>query len=597
MEKQLVLAIALAKQDKVDAAIKILEQALLKNKPTYRALSLLGTLYAKCFRLHEAEITLEKVVEFSDSTLSDKTNLGQVYNALGRVKDASNIYQSVLKIDPENVDANLGIGRIFFTFGRYDVALPFLTKVFDKTPGIPLLAGNIFEIKRRLLLWDDYDSLQNYIWTETVNGGAPAHPWSLFSTFDHPQMHLVAHSFHLKGMQRTHNVAPFKQQRAPNNKRIRIGYFSPDFRGHAVTTLILEMLEQHDRENFEIFAFYFPPAASRPNDPMTQAVENAVDEFYNTTDLLHSDFVELVRSKNLDIAVDLCGITTGHQVRLFVDRVARMQVSYLGYPGSLGSPIWDYIIADREVIPEHLMENYSERILWLDGCFQPNNSKRLVNRSKSRSDYGLPENAYVLCAFNDIYKVTPDALESWMKILRSLDHAILWIKIDFPVARKNLLRVATYYGVAHEKIVFAEKVADNSEHLGRYCLGDLFLDTYPYNGHTTASDALWAGLPVVTLRGTSNASRVCASILIHLGMPELVADSFDQYREIVYWLATNPKEADLIKGKVRACRDNTLFSGQAAARRIEMAFHRLHRLPDKASEWPKLLTVGVADGN
>ena len=592
LDNKFKLAITLFKNNQISEATETLEEIVKKDPTHKKALSTLGVVYVKLGRFQDARQALETLKEYDVATQQDLLNLADLYIELKEARRGAEIYQEILRLDKNQYRANLGIGRLFFSTENYDLALPYLEKAFEQKPDEPLLAGNIFEVKRRLVIWNDYDRMKNKLWGAVTEGKVSAHPWSLFSAFDYPELHLVSHLNMLKAL----GVSGIERQRfelddvvVDGDERIRIGYFSPDFRRHAVTSLILEMLEQHDRQKFEVFAYYFPPLGNDRSDFRTDAVRSAVDQFHQVGHWSDDEILEQVRSDKIQIAVDLCGLTTGNRVRLFARGLAPLQVSYLGYPGTLGAHIWDYIIADAEVISKDNRKHYSERIAYVDGCFQPNDSRRRIDEPRSRAEYGLPSDAFVLCSFNDTYKLTPQLVDTWFKVLVRMKQVVLWIKAESRVARENLLRLADIYQVERDRVIFAGRVGSYEEHLARYQRADLFLDTYPYNGHTTASDVLWAGLPLITIKGESNCSRVCASILTYLGISELVSTSMEDYEQKILKLVSDRAYYLSMKERVLQSRESDLFDGAAAAKRAEEVYARLWALFEASDELPLLL--------
>lgn len=592
VDQKFKLAITLIQKNQTTEAVKNLE-AILKKDPVHsKTLSTLGVIYTKLGRFKDAVRSLEALKEQGRTKQADLLNLADLYIELKETRKGAEIYQEVLRVEPDQYRANLGIGRLFFSTENYDLALPYLEKAFTQNPDEPLLAGNIFEVKRRLLIWKDYDEMKTKLWTSVVEGKVSAHPWSLFSAFDYPELHLVSHLNMLKAL----GLEGVKRKRFEvkdflinKDERIRIGYFSPDFRRHAVTSLILEMLEQHDSNKFEVFAYYFPPLGNDRSDEKTDAVRAAVDHFHQVGQFSDEEIIKQVRADKIHIAVDLCGLTTGNRVKLFAHGLAPLQVSYLGYPGTLGAHIWDYIIADDQVIADSNRQHYSERIAWMDGCFQPNDSRRHIAEPLERAEYGLPDKAFVLCSFNDTYKLTPELVDVWLRVLSQAKHVVLWIKAESKIARENLLRLADIYQVERERIIFAGRVGSYEEHLARYKCADLFLDTFPYNGHTTASDVLWAGLPVVTLMGNSNCSRVCGSILSYLGLETLISSDIHEYEHNILRLVSDSAHYSLVKEKVSKCAESDLFDGRVAARRIERVLSRLWEVYTSNEELPLLL--------
>jgi len=359
----------------------------------------------------------------------------------------------------------------------------------------------------------------------------------------------------------------------PAHPRIRVGYFSADFHNHATAWLMAELFEQHDRTRFEWWAFSFGPAS---DDPIRHRLEATFDHFVDVRGQSDEAVARLARSLEIDIAVDLKGFTQDQRAGIFAQRAAPVQVNYLGYPGSMGMAEMDYLLADPHVLPDELKPACSEQVVRLPHCYQPNDRQRRAAATPTRASQGLPEAGTVFCCFNNNYKITPEVFGLWMDILRDVPGSVLWLYLRHSTAQTRLRHEAQQRGVDPQRLVFATTLPQ-AEHLARYPLADLFLDTLPYNAHTTASDALWMGLPVLTRRGQSFASRVAASLLHAVDLPELVTDSPEAYRALAVALAQQPERLARMRAHLLSQRDRLpLFDTPRLARAIEQAYTRMH---------------------
>jgi predicted O-linked N-acetylglucosamine transferase (SPINDLY family) len=331
-----------------------------------------------------------------------------------------------------------------------------------------------------------------------------------------------------------------------------------------------ELFELHDKSKLELFGFSFGPVA---NDEMRQRLEKSFDQFFEVGKKSDAEIAKLSRALNIDIAVDLKGFTQDLRVGIFAHRAAPIQVNYLGYPGTMGADFIDYIIADRTLIPPELQPCYSEKVVYLPNSYQANDRKRSISDRKfTRQELGLPENGFVFCCFNNNHKILPATFASWMRILKAVEGSALWLLQDNSWAAENLKKEAEKLGILTDRLVFAERLT-LPDHLARHCQADLFLDTFPYNAHTTTSDALWAELPVITLMGVSFASRVAASLLNAIGLPELITNSQEQYETLAIELARNSQKLEDIK--LRLARNRLaapLFDTPLFAKNIEAAY-------------------------
>jgi predicted O-linked N-acetylglucosamine transferase (SPINDLY family) len=352
-----------------------------------------------------------------------------------------------------------------------------------------------------------------------------------------------------------------------------VGYFSADFHNHATGYLMAEFFELHDKSQFELVGFSFGPIT---NDGMRQRLEKSFDQFIEVGSRSDIEIAQLSRDLNIDIAVDLKGFTQDSRTGIFAHRPAPIQVNYLGYPGAMVADYIDYIIADKTLISPELQSCYLEKVVYLPDSYQVNDRKRLISeRQFTRQELGLPEGSFVFCCFNNNYKILPATFEGWMRILKAVEGSVLWLFQDNSWAVENLKKEAEKQGITADRLVFAERLP-LPEHLARHRQANLFLDTFPYNAHTTTSDALWVGLPVLTLMGQSFASRVAASLLNAIGLPELITFTQKEYEALAIELATNPKKLVDIKLKLARNRLNApLFDTPLFTKNLEAAYIKM----------------------
>jgi predicted O-linked N-acetylglucosamine transferase (SPINDLY family) len=334
--------------------------------------------------------------------------------------------------------------------------------------------------------------------------------------------------------------------------------------------LIAGLFEAHDRSRFEITAMSFGPDE---NDEMRARLRAAFDRFIDVGNKSDREVAGLLRELEIDIAVDLQGYTKGCRPAILAQRGAPIQVNYLGYPGTMGANYMDYILADRHLIPPEDFASYAERVVWLPDSYQVNDTKRrIADHAPSRSELGLPEGAFVFCCFNNNYKIAPRVFDVWMRLVSRVQGSVLWLLEDNNTAARNLRKEALQRGVAPERLLFAPR-ARMEDHLARQRQADLFLDSFPYNAHVTASDALWAGLPVVTRVGGAFASRVAASLLHAVGLSELITTTWEDYERLALALATDRRRLDDVKAKLGLERvTHPLFDTDRFRRHIEAAY-------------------------
>ncbi|MGP1609654.1 MAG: O-linked N-acetylglucosamine transferase, SPINDLY family protein, partial [Burkholderiales bacterium] len=356
--------------------------------------------------------------------------------------------------------------------------------------------------------------------------------------------------------------------------RIRIAYLSADFYLHATSHLMVELFERHDKMHFEVSAWSFGPDT---RDAMRARLQKSFEQFHDVRIQSDTEVAALLRAQEIDIAIDLKGFTDGCRPAIFARRVAPIQVNYLGYPGTTGADYMDYIIGDAEVIPEGHDDFYSERVVRLPDSYQVNDSKRVISgRVPGRAEAGLPESGFVFSCFNNSYKITPEVFAVWMRLLQRVEGSVLWLLEDNAAASRNLRLEAEAMGVRADRLVFAPRLLP-PDHLARHRLADLFLDTLPCNAHTTASDALWAGLPLLTCRGHAFPGRVAASLLRAIGLPELITDSLADYEALAFRLATTPALlADIQSRLAQNKTTHPLFDIDRYRRHIESAYITMH---------------------
>ena len=363
--------------------------------------------------------------------------------------------------------------------------------------------------------------------------------------------------------------------RPPKKEKIRVGYFSADFHAHPVSDLVVGLFEHHDRSKFEVLAFSIGPAVQ---DGMRARVAKAVDKFVDVHAMSDMEAAQLSRQMEIDIAIDLGGHTKGCRTGIFAYKAAPVQINYLGFPGTMGAAYYDYIVADEVIIPPPSRSHYTEKVVYLPNSYLAGDPGREVSdRVFTRKELELPDEGFVFCCFNNLYKITPSVFDIWMRLLLGTEHSVLWLSAGNATATKNLREEASRRGVDGGRIIFSKRMDSPADHLARLRMADLFLDTQPYNAHATAVDALWAGLPILTCAGESFASRVAASLLGTMNMKELITQSPAEYESLAMDLAKSPARLELIKSKLAANRGSSaLFDTALFAKHMEAAFAVMH---------------------
>ena len=524
-------------------------------------------------RYEEALASHERALEIKPDYHEAWSNKGLTLHELKRFDEAITHYDQALGLKPDYAEAWSNKGNTLRQLKRYDGAITHYDQALGLKLDIDWVFGDLLHTKMKICSWTSLAESLEIISKKVMANEKVITPFPLLALNDDPLLHQRCAKIY------TQNRAPFNPAlgstlKQPKNEKIRIGYFSADFKNHATGYLMAELFELHDKNQFDLIGFSFGPVT---NDEMRQRLKTTFDQFIEVGKKSDIEIAQLSRSLNIDIAVDLKGFTQDSRTGIFAHRAAPIQVNYLGYPGTMGAEYIDYIFADKTLIPADSQSFYSEKVVYLPNSYQVNDRKRAISDKQfTRQDLGLPENEFVFCCFNNNYKILPATFASWMRILRGVDGSVLWLFQDNPWVVDNLKKESEKQGVAPNRLVFAERLP-LPEHLARHRQADLFLDTLPYNAHTTASDALWTDLPVLTLMGSSFASRVAASLLNAIGLPELITNTQGEYEALAIELATNPQKRAEIKLKLANNRLTTpLFDTPLFTKNLEAAYLKMH---------------------
>jgi protein O-GlcNAc transferase len=491
---------------------------------------------------------------------------------LGRPDAALATFARLAELQPDSLAARQGHASALVTMRRYAQAAPELAALLKADPSADYLAGVALHAKLQCCDWDGFDADRAAI-TERVRHGARADaPLSFIVHNDSPADQLTCARTYA-----AHKCAADAPAVAPapraDSGRLRIAYLSSDFREHAVAQCLVEVLEAHDRTKIETYAF-----STGPDDgsPLRCRIERGVEHFLQVAALSDHDIAARMASLAIDIAVDLGGHSSGGRTRVLAFRAAPVQVNFLGFPGTTGTDYVDYLIADERVLPEAQQAHYSEKAVYLpDTCFPT--PQRLDFLVPTRAQAGLPSTGFVYCAFNGPHKISPRMFAVWMRVLHAVPDSVLWLRNASAMVCDNLGQQAEQFGVARSRLIFAERTATRIEHLARFALADVFLDTYPYGAHTTASEALLTHVPVITLKGPAFASRVAFSLLCACGLEPLAVDSVEGYEALAVDLGLHPHKASELKRELaKSLPGNTLFSPQRFCRQLETAYLHLH---------------------
>ncbi|MGP8260357.1 MAG: tetratricopeptide repeat protein [Acidobacteriaceae bacterium] len=551
------------------AALESYDKAILLNPDCVEAYNNRGnTLHA----LQQYQAALEscnKAIYLNAELGEGYNNLGITLYSLQQYEAALASYDKAIRLKPEFADAYFNRATTLQVLEKYQEALDCYDKVILLRPGYPYAHGSRTYMRRFLCDWKDSENECRQLEAAIDRGEKAAIPFTVLAVSGSPELQRKAAEIYVRDKAPSSSFAAAISRR-PKRDRIRIGYFSADFYNHATSYLMAELFERHDRTKFEIMGFSFGPDTA---DEMSKRVSAAMDRFLDVRFMTDREVAQLSRNLEVDIAVDLKGFTRDARTGIFAERAAPIQVNYLGYPGTMGAGYIDYLIADHALIPEVSQRHYSEKIVYLPDSYQVNDSQRPISAKPcTRAGEGLPETAFVFCCFNHSYKISPAVFYIWMRILDRVEGSVLWFLENNPSAVVNLRKEAARRGISPERLVFAKRLP-LAEHLARQKLADLFLDTSPYNAHTTASDALWGGLPVLTCVGETFASRVGASLLRAMDLPELVTESEAEFEQLAVELAHDAQRCQTLRMRLQQNRMTApLFDTQSFTRHLEAAY-------------------------
>ena len=528
------LAAALFRQDKLVEACEVATRSVALDPNKVEGWLVLGSALNKRRLFDEALVAMESAVGAAPTSAAALMGRASVLTQLGHLGRAVADYQAAWRINPDEED----------------------------------LRGLLVTARMQACDWTGLEDDTAALLADIRAGRTLVDPFSLLAMPSTPEDQLRCASAMVARDYPA--MAPLYRGERYDHRRIRVAYVSGDYHRHPTTYLVVAALEQHDRDRFETFGISLGP--DDKSEERTR-VSRAFDRFIDARERGNGEIAALLYANQVDIAIDLGGFTSGGRLSVFAMRPAPVQAAYLGYPGTTGAPYIDYLIADAVVVPPDAYRFYSEKIVALPGTYQANDNRRPRSQPiPTRAECGLPPTGFVFCSFSNNYKIAPAIFAVWMELLTAVEGSVLWLMGSNQTAADNLRREAVRGGIAGERLIFASSLPVD-QHLARHRLADLCLDTLPYNAHTTASDALWMGTPIITCPGSTFPSRVAASLLTAIGLPELITKSLDQYRQLALTLAREPARLAAIRAKLAANRDTTaLFDTARFTRHLEAAY-------------------------
>jgi predicted O-linked N-acetylglucosamine transferase (SPINDLY family) len=565
---------ALAKLKRFDEAEQAYEKAIALQPDNFLAWSNRGNLLSELRLTQEAIQSYEKALQLNPSYAETWTNLGNALFDLGRYTEAIASHERALVLNPIYGEAWYNRGNALLELKEDEIAFESFDKAFQIKPDIPFLYGQLLFAKLTACIWDEHPPNTMHILSGIDAAEKIRIPFVLLTTEATPaQQFECAKVFITEQCLNRENLRLVDRIKAPSEK-IRIGYFSSDFKNHPVGILMENILRLHDRTDFEFYGYFLNKKTS---DPIESSISRLLDSAHDLFGVTDKDAHALIAQHQLDIAIDLNGYTSGARTTLFARRLAPIQVNYLGYPGTSGADFFDYLIADKIVVPPEHKSYYSEQILYLPHSFFPvDTSITELAAIPIRSSQGLPEEGFIFTCFNNAYKIKPAIFALWMDLLKAVNNSVLWLSKPSERAALNLKAAAIKLGVDPSRLIFAGRVPARADHLSRLRLADLFLDTPHYNAHATCADALWAGVPVLTQVGSTFAGRVAASQLHALGMADCIVDSVEAYTEKAIELALNPALLQSVRDRLaQNSKTMPLFDSKLYVKNLENTYRTI----------------------
>ena len=521
--------------------------------------------------------SFEKCIEIDSLNPKIYNNLGNLFLENLKYADAKNAYDKAIMFNEKYAEAYEGrgdalqeIAKIEKDPSKLSLSITNYEEAFSIKPDLDYVYGKIVSTKMYVNDWSKTEQYLSKIKEEVNNNKKTIIPFPLLSLMDDPKLHkkcseIFATDYPLKNLINNEKI---------KNEKIKIGYFCADFNEHPVSMLIAKMLSLHDKSKFKVFCYSF---GFEKKDELHKWIESKVDVYRDIRKLNNEDVAKLAKNDGINIAIDLQGYTSKHRVGIFSHRAAPIQINFLGYPGTMGSNYFDYIIADENLIPETSREFYSEKPIYMPNQYQVQNDELKVSEIiPSKKELGLPEKSFIFCGINNTYKISPAIFDVWMKILHKVENSVLWLLDNNEVSKNNLLREARARNINGDRLIFSKRTA-HDRYLAQFNHADLYLDTFNYNAGATASSALWMGVPVLTMAGISYAARMASSLLKSIDLPELITTSIYDYEKLALELSARPEKLNAIKEKLKKNRsEKPLFNTEMYTRHFEEGMSQVY---------------------
>jgi predicted O-linked N-acetylglucosamine transferase (SPINDLY family) len=559
-------AVTIYRQGRLEDAEALCRKTLKVDARHVGALHLLGVIRLRRRNPAGAVEAFDQLLKLQPRSPDVLNNRAMALFDIDKPEQALASLDSALAIKPDYPEALNNRAGLLDALRRFGEAAEAYARLKVMAPNQPDVVGSLLQSRMNICDWTDYDALSAEISERIARGEAADKPVSF-------TWHSLSASLQLRCMEtfaaRKYPMRPLPATPRSKHDRIRLAYLSSDFREHPISYMFARLFEKHDRTLFEVIGVSY---GRDDGSDMRKRVEKAFDRFIDVRERTDLEIAQLIRREEIDLLVDLVGYTGGNRAQILTYRPAPIHVNFQGF--GLGGPLMDYVFSDPETTPDRLIAaTYREKVVRLpDTWVATDTAQPIAEATPSRADEGLPEQGFVFCSFNSPYKFTPAVFDVWMRLLDAVPGSVLWLRYENDEACANLRKSAQQKGIAPERLVFARRVG-LPEHLARHRLADLFIDTHPYGAHTTASHALWAGLPVLTLRGEPFVSRVSASVVLAVGLPELVVESLDAYEALALDLARNPDRLQALRRRLAANRSTApLFDSERYRRHVEQAY-------------------------
>jgi predicted O-linked N-acetylglucosamine transferase (SPINDLY family) len=581
----------LKNQGKPDEALATYRHALKINPESPEIYLNLGVIFQSLGDFNQAVAYYKKSLDLKPDFAEANNKLGNAFLEQNLIAEAYACYSKAIKMNPNFADAYYNLGALLILQRKNSEGLEYLQKSLNINPDHNTARTLVMHLMQHMCNWTDLASIAQTVRHAVIN--EPTTEKNIFPPFaflaipgatakEQKQCALRWAHNEYSSLISLRKKLDFKCKRSPNSK-ITIAYISMDLRNHPVSYLMAEVFKLHDRNRFNVIAYAYD---NDKKSAMRERLESSFDSFVDIRNYTHEQAAKKIHADHVDILIDLTGHTQNNRTGILALRPAPVQVNYLGYPGTMGADFYDYLIADRFIIPEEHKPHYTETIVWMPDCFQANDRSRPRPAPPTRSELGLANDAVVFCCFNQTYKITQEMFDVWCRLLIAVPDSIIWITASNPQSEINLRNEAEARGIAGERLVMAPLLSREA-HLARMQCADLFLDTLPYNAGTTCSDALWMGLPVITCAGDSFVSRMAGSLLATIGTPELITYNLEDYYRLALDLATDRKKLEAIRNKIIANRDTSpLFDTERFTRNLENAYIRMMDIHINKSIYP-----------